>query len=402
MIKVYDNKKCCGCNACVQICPVKCIAIKADSEGFLYPVVDIESCINCNLCEDVCPMLHEYEKRASMRVIAARNKDEQIILQSSSGGMFSVLAEYVINESGVVFGARINNDLDVVHDFAETKDGIIKFRGSKYVQSVIGDSFVNVKEFLNQKRLVMFSGTPCQVRGLRNYLNKEYDNLILVDFICHGVSSPEVFKQLILEVQRKKEYLKEFPGNFEVSFRDKTYGWHNYGLVISRRCENSDTSTIILQKSETDVFYAGYGANLFLRPACHSCPSKNLSSLSDLTLADFWGIEELYPDQDDDKGYSLVLINTHKGEKVLQSSKENYESFNVNPQIALKRQTALFSSVKPSKYRANFFNSDLSGNLISSITYYSSKRSIFNSIYQKVKSILVIIGVKRLYKLIRH
>lgn len=402
MINVYENKKCCGCNACIQICPVKCIGIKADSEGFLYPVVDIDSCTDCGLCEDVCPMLHQYEKRASIRVIAARNKDEQILLQSSSGGMFSVLAEYVISQSGVVFGARINNDLDVVHDFAETKDGIIKFRGSKYVQSDVDDSFIKIKEFLNQKRLVLFSGTPCQVRGLRNFLNYEYANLILVDFICHGVSSPEIFKQLIREVQRKKESSKESPCNLEISFRDKKFGWHNYGLVMSSKCENSDTPAVILQKSDTDVFYAGYGANLFLRPACHNCPSKNLSSQSDLTLADFWGIEELYPDKDDDKGYSLVLINTIKGEKVLQSSKENYESFDVNPQTALKKQTALFSSVKPSKYRASFFNTDHSDNLISSITYFSSKRSIFNSIYLKVKSIMVIIGVKRLYKLIRH
>jgi hypothetical protein len=233
-------------------------------------------------------------------------------------------------------------------------------------------------------------------------LDKEYDDLILVDFICHGVSSPKIFKQFIRESVRKKESSIESSGKLEISFRDKTSGWHNFGLVISNKCENSENSTIILQKSDTDVFYAGYGANLFLRPSCHYCPSKNLSSQSDLTLADFWGIEELYSELDDDKGYSLVLVNTIKGEKVLQSSKESYDSFDVNPQSALKKQTALFSSVKPSKYRANFFNSNLNGDLNGIIAYYSSKRSIFSSLYLKVKSILVIIGVKRLYKLIQH
>ena len=163
MIKISDKTECCGCNACSQICPLGCIDMQEDSEGFLYPKVNLDVCIDCKLCEKTCPILKQNENRKPITVYAAKNTNEDVRIQSSSGGAFSVLAEYVINHQGVVFGAKFDDKWDVVHDYTETLEGIKSFRGSKYVQSFIGEMFVKVKEFLEQNRLVLFSGTPCQV-----------------------------------------------------------------------------------------------------------------------------------------------------------------------------------------------------------------------------------------------
>ena len=193
MIEITEKYLCCGCAACVQRCPKQCIILHEDHEGFLYPKVDTDNCIDCALCEKVCPILNEGSNRKPLKVYAAINKDEKIRLESSSGGIFTLLAEQTIGEDGVVFGARFDENWQVRLDYTETIEGIAVFRGSKYVQARTENTYQQAEFFLREGRKVLFAGTPCQIAGLKKFLRKEYDNLLAVDFVCHGVPSPKVW-----------------------------------------------------------------------------------------------------------------------------------------------------------------------------------------------------------------
>lgn len=199
MIKVKDKSACCGCAACVQICSKQCISLDEDKEGFLYPTVNRNLCIECGKCEAVCIELHSFEVHEPLKFFAAQHFDESVRAASSSGGIFTLLAETVINDGGVVFGARFDSDWSVVHDFTETHEGLQAFRGSKYLQSRIGNTYRQAGKFLKAGRKVLFSGTPCQIAGLKRYLHKNYENLLAVDFVCHGVPSPLVWKKYLEE-----------------------------------------------------------------------------------------------------------------------------------------------------------------------------------------------------------
>lgn len=203
MINIKEKHNCCGCSACVQVCPKQCISMSADNEGFLYPQIDTAICIDCGLCEKVCPVINQNEPREPLAVYAANNNNEDIRLKSSSGGIFTLLAEQIISEGGVVFGARFNENWEVVHDYTEAIEGLEPFRGSKYVQSIIGDNFIKAKQFLTDGRKVLFSGTPCQIAGLKKFLRKEYENLLTVEVVCHGVPSPMVWRDY-LDYKRAK------------------------------------------------------------------------------------------------------------------------------------------------------------------------------------------------------
>lgn len=328
MIHIEDKHNCCGCSACQQICPKKCISFEADYEGFLYPSVNREVCIECGLCERVCPVLNQGDIIRPISALAAKNRDEYIRANSSSGGIFYALAEKTIKEGGVVYGARFNEELSGVHGVAYNLEDISEFRGSKYLQSMMNDTFKDIRSALNKGIKVLFSGTPCQVAGLRNFLQKSYDNLTLIDFVCHGVPSPSVWQN----------YLHSF-SNISIDsavFRDKEQGWHRFGIF-------SD-----------DHYMQVFLSNLSLRPSCYSCPSKRGKSGSDITLGDFWGIEHIDPEIDDDKGTSLVLINTLKGEKFFKdlnigSKEESYEE-------ALKFNPSMEVSVDEPEKRAKFFH----------------------------------------------
>ena len=329
MIQITDKSACCGCSACVNVCPKQCISFNEDVQGFLYPSVNTETCINCGLCEKVCPIIRQGKIKQPLKVYAAKSKNETVRLQSSSGGVFSILAENVINCGGVVFGAKFDKNWEVYHDFVETIDGLSSLRGSKYVQSRIGDSYLKAEMFLKQGREVLFCGTPCQIAGLKNYLRKEYSNLLAVDFVCHGVPSPliwrEYLKTLICQkgvVGRNMDLLfsKEIPVIIGVDFRNKAMGWKKYGFTVRAKSSHKVDRNTDLQfdKSEDvvnqpffkNVFMQGFLQNLYLRPSCYACPSKNGKSGADITLGDFWGIEKHYPEFDDDKGCGLILLNT--------------------------------------------------------------------------------------------
>ena len=196
-IKLAEKHICTGCAACYSVCPVQCISMKEDAEGFLFPIIDEEKCTKCSLCEKTCLSIMQGKERKPLNVYAAKNPNEEIRKESSSGGIFTLLAEHVINKGGVVFGARFNEDWEVIHDYTETVKGLAAFRGSKYVQSRIGDMYKTAKDFLEKDRNVLFSGTPCQIAGLKAFLRKDYDNLLTVDLVCHGVPSPLVWKRYL-------------------------------------------------------------------------------------------------------------------------------------------------------------------------------------------------------------
>ena len=321
MIAIKNKKDCCGCHACATVCAKHCIAMQTDEEGFLYPVVDKDTCTDCGLCEKVCPVINQSEPRKPLKVYAAKNKNEEIRRQSSSGGIFTLLAEKIIGEGGVVFGARFDEAWNVVHSWTDTIEGIAAFRGSKYVQSTIGCTYKEAKRFLLQGRKVLFSGTPCQIAGLKKYLCKDYDNLLAIDVVCHGVSSPLVWRR----------YLNDVRGTFpsqcsitDISFRDKRNGWKKYAFClrydISKVTSNlSSTSKVegeFLQPFTENIFMKGFLRNIYLRPSCYACVARSGKSGSDISIADFWGVQNFYPEFDDDKGIGLILINSDKGEEV--------------------------------------------------------------------------------------
>lgn len=336
MISIKDNKDCCGCSSCVQSCPKTCITLRQDGEGFLYPSVDEASCIGCGKCEKACPMLHEEEKREPEGTFAAVNPDEAVRLQSSSGGIFSLLCEYVIGRGGVVFGAAFNEKWEVVHGYSETLEGLAAFRGSKYVQSRVGTAYSDAERFLKDGRLVLFSGTPCQIAGLRRYLGKDYSNLIAVDFICHGVPSPGIFNEY-LDVKSRKGKITG------VNFRDKASGWKTYSVTFEYAGADSGRDSCVYNK---DPYMVGFLSNLTLRPSCYSCRFREGRSGSDITLGDFWGINKIRPDLDDDKGLSLVTVRTQEAAEILRSlpcplTKMNLEAaVRYNPSIAAPKPSA--------------------------------------------------------------
>lgn len=308
MVIINDKSKCSGCGACVQICPKKCIDFKSDSEGFLYPIVDKSQCIECNLCNKVCQYQTEATDRKPIDIYAAYNLNSDVRNESSSGGMFNALAEYIINKGGVVFGAAFDENWNVKHIAIEHKEDLYKIRGSKYLQSRTGDTYKECASFLKQNRWVLYTGTPCQILGLNNFLRKEYDKLITVDVVCHGVPSPKVW-QIYLKEQVNGSIIKS------ISFRSKIKGWRNYSLII-----NTDDRTYTFPIEENVSSYMkGFLKDLYLRPSCYNCISKKFRSSSDISIADYWWIQNVAPEMDDNKGCSQVYINTKKGLDIFNS-----------------------------------------------------------------------------------
>lgn len=347
MIKIVEKSDCVGCEACVQRCPKQCIVMKEDAEGFLYPQIDIEKCIDCGLCERVCPVINQGEPRKPLVAYAAKNQDESVRLSSSSGGVFTALAEYVIAQGGVVFGARFDESWNVVHDYVETIEGLSAFRGAKYVQSRIGKSFLRAETFLKQGRMVLFSGLPCQITGLKKFLRKDYDNLITVELFCHGVPSPMVWKRFLEEeVAIPHIRLKS------ISFRDKVSGWKNYSFFYSQ--EDANGVQLHRMPFAKNLFMRGFLADLYLRPSCYHCPAKQFKSGSDLTIGDYWGVKLAHPELDDDKGVSAVLVNTDRGVKILQTV-QHISLYASTFENVVKCNPALMKSAQEPAKRPLFF-----------------------------------------------
>lgn len=305
MIEVTDKSQCNGCGACCAICPRKCIVMKADEEGFFYPNANKDECVECGLCERGCPILSKKTMCQEPEAWACICSDEKIRLESSSGGIFTLLAERILEQGGIVYGAAFDRDWNVAHISVERKEELGKLRGSKYVQSKTGDCYRETRLWLESGRLVYFSGTPCQIDGLKAYLQRDYENLFCQDLICHGVPSSRVWQAYINSLGGKEEWK-------QISFREKKSGWRNYYMSIS------DGKTRREQCYRENSYMKLFLENISLRPSCYVCHSKGYGRHSDLTLGDFWGVEKIAPDMDDDKGISLVLIQTQKGKALLE------------------------------------------------------------------------------------
>ena len=335
MIHIVDKRDCCGCSACVQRCPKHCITLHEDTEGFLYPKVDENSCIDCGLCEKVCPLLNRPEAITPQAVLAVKNCNEEELLTSSSGGVFVAVAHKVIQEGGVVFGAVFDEHWEVKHTYAETLEEVRPMMGSKYLQSRMENCYREAEQFLKQGCKVLFTGTPCQVTGLYSFLRKDYPNLLCVDFLCHGVPSPGIWRRYLEEtffnparraVAGKNTVLssslKTVPVLTGIEFRDKkSYGWKKYSFVVrGKSASKTDQNSVLLSVIHREnAFMRGFLSDIYLRPSCYRCRCKNGISHSDLTIADYWGIDRLMPDFDDDKGVGLVLVNTEKGKEMFNS-----------------------------------------------------------------------------------
>ena len=314
-----------------------------DEEGFLYPSIDSDKCVECGLCEKVCPIIHTVEIENEPIAVGCYNKDEKIRMKSSSGGIFTLISELVIQSGGVVFGAEFDENFNVRHNYVDNMQDLHKFRGSKYVQSTIGNSYYDVKQFLEQGRKVLFSGTPCQIAGLKRYLQKDYDNLICQDIVCHGVPSTYVW-----------EHYKKFIANgrriSSVKFREKSTGWKTYSLQI-----DFDDGSSYKDIGNENSYIKGFVKDFYLRPSCYECKYKTLHRESDITLADFWGIEANEPELDDNRGTSLIFINSENGRSMLEDIKKNIIFKIVDIDKAVAFNPSAFEGSLYNKKRASFY-----------------------------------------------
>lgn len=346
-----------------------------DCEGFHYPFVDADSCIDCGLCEKVCPMLTQGEQRVPLYTYAAKCTDENIRLKSSSGGLFTLLATETLNRGGVVFGARFNEQWEVVHDYCTTVEGLEAFRGSKYVQSRIGDTLSKAEKFLKEGREVLFSGTPCQISGLKRFLRREYDNLLTVEVACHGVPSPLVWMRYIEELQLSSQEIKN------VAFRDKSTGWANYSFKL-----DSDRGGVC-ERFYDNVYMKAFLINVSLRPSCYNCPAKEHKSGADIMLADLWGASKVIGCDDDDKGVSLVVVNK---ENILPADKLWLKS--IDYQQAIKYNSAIVKSVPLTDKRIVFFakfaNRERLSSIVAEITRVPTIRKVLSLVKRVIKKII--------------
>lgn len=346
MINIVEKNECCGCHACVNICPKNCISMIKDEEGFLYPRVDKAHCINCGLCDKVCPFNKIEQKRVSVPIsYAVKIKNNEIRKKSSSGGFFSELASLFLLDNGVVYGAAFSKDKKSVHHIrVDCFDKLELLRTSKYIQSEISYIYKQVLTDLSNEKKVLFSGVPCQINGLKLFLGKEYDKLVCVEVVCHGVPSPLLWEKYLDYLTSK--YKDEIQ---EVNFRNKKHGWNEFELLIRGNNIN------LCESLNDNSFMKMFLRNLCLRPSCYNCNVKRIESMSDFTIADFWGIKNVVPGFDDNLGTSLVLLQTQKGISIFDKIKDKTVYCEVDFKSGIKYNTSYFSSVNLPPQRVSFF-----------------------------------------------
>ncbi len=331
MDKVFtDKSSCCGCTACANICSRNAITMKADEAGFLYPEIDQKLCIDCGMCKKVCAFQNGYAltgERTAQKVYAMKSLNDAERGLSSSGGAFPALGRAFLNKGGVIYGSALDNNFETVHVRITKTDDLPALQGSKYVQSRLADTFSNVKNDLENGISVMFTGTGCQVQGLREFLRKDYDNLTLVDIVCHGAPSPKVFADYAELMQKK--YNSKIS---RIDFRGKRIYSETQDMYIE--FENGKTYS---EFPNIDVFISLFSKNLTIRPSCSKCVYTNTKRPGDITLGDFWGIRKLMPEFDDKRGISLLITNTKKGEDLTREILSEFDY----------RETALEDALQP-------------------------------------------------------
>lgn len=330
MIILKEKSHCCGCSACESICAHHAITMKSDEQGFLYPIVRSDLCVNCGLCDRVCPIIERDNTNAEdviPQIYGCTSLNEDDYLNSSSGGVFSVLARSILNDGGVVYGAAWNNKMQVQHICVATHQELSKLRGSKYVPSILQGIHKQVKRDLLQGKKVLFSGTPCQVESLKLFLRKEYSNLFTVDVVCHAVPSPVIFDDYVKNIERK--YKKKV---VSINMRDKSLGWSkgsHIRVVFSDGTSKFDTTT-------TNLWNRLFFSFCIDRESCHYCRFTNYKRPGNLTMADFWGIENKYPEHYNQKGVSLILVNNQQGSNLFELVKDKLEWFEADKEHSVQ------------------------------------------------------------------
>lgn len=342
---------CSGCGMCVQLCKHSAIKMISDIEGFLRPVVEPALCVDCGLCQKRCPANSPafVDRNESLKVFSGWSSDEETRIASSSGGAFSEIAKYVISRNGVVFGVALDDKARAIHTYVEHEDDLCKLQGSKYVQSIIGNSYKEAEEFLRQGRIVLFSGTPCQIAGLYSYLHKDYENLLTVDLICHGVPSPRVFEDYKKWIEDKIHEKVS-----DVKFRCKKSSWIFFSMGINSNTEkNKITAYSYIGSYYADPYIRVFLRDNILRPSCYSCQYTSTKRVADFTIADWWGYKATCPDDKDfeRKGVSLLMCNSRKASEIVHELNMNLRERTLEEAIQTNHSLRQPFSLPPTRDR---------------------------------------------------
>lgn len=369
MIEINDKANCCGCEACTNVCPKNAIVMVTDEKGFLFPSVETSKCVNCGLCEMVCPLKNDKSSSKSIcNVYAAINKNKNELHASASGGVFSALAHYTISNGGVVFGCAWDEEIKPYHTQISDIDSISLLQGSKYVQSIIGKIYNEVKNCLEQGKNVLFSGTPCQCDGLRNVLKKEYDNLVCVELVCHGVPSPTFFREYLdLEETKIKGVIKD------VRFRDKKRGW---GALLKFTYIHDTRKKEKYYSTEESFFYNYFWKGYLYRDSCYQCKYASLPRKSDITIGDYWGVNKYHPNLDTSKGVSVVIVSSEKGMRLLDDLRNDLVIVKSDINAAINENAQINRPSKKGIESEIIWNQYFEGGISAVQKYYFSKNKL--------------------------
>lgn len=372
MINIVEEKDCCGCEACANVCPAQCISMEL-RDGFYYPVVNREKCIECASCERVCPIIHHSENPKGEKIgVAGYIKNEQARFNSTSGGAAYLLGEYAIENGGFVYGVSFDDKFQTVFSSARNKEELEKLQGSKYPQSRIGNEYREIKEELRKGNKVVVVGTPCQIYGLNNFLGKTYENLILVDLICHGVPSPEVWMEYLKSLFPTEEIQK-------VTFKHKSEGWKKWHVHIETN------KSVYSRERGNDTYMSSYLGGYNVRPSCFYCMFKNDTRVSDITIADAWGIPEKDKALNDDKGLSSLIFNTEKGKQFFELLKDKfvYKEFSVEELI--QGNLAYSQCIRPNSFRGMYLMQMRKKGVLKTLNHFAMN-SLNGKIYMKISN----------------
>lgn len=373
MEKIVSKKLCSGCTACFAACPKQAILMVEDNEGFKHPIIDQEKCIDCGLCKKTCPILNKKENKSIDKCYVAYNKDDNSKKNSSSGGIFDTLAKATLEKNGIVIGAAFDKNNNLNHIAIDSEKDLDKLKGSKYLQSNLDNIFTYIKENINDK-IILFVGVPCQVAGLKAYLKKDYDNLLCIDLVCHGVPTPKLFSKYIKELESKyNDKLLNY------NFRDKSTGWDTYSNVAIFK--NFQITELQSDNNYMKLFLS----DIALRESCYNCNSKLGNKYSDITLGDFWGVRNYYPEMYNEKGVSAVIINTEKGKKIFNIIKDNLEYRECKMEEIIEGNPSLRKSSKYINKREDFFNKIDLLSINDLVKKYTRSNGVIKRIFNYIK-----------------
>lgn len=345
-VDLIKDADCVNCTACKYICPVNCIEMSINEEGFSRPVIDYNICIKCGRCYQTCPSVHISSQKKKPAVLAMINRENEVRMKSSSGGVFYNLARWIINQEGLVCAASLNQNGVLKHIIINNIEDIEKCTKSKYVESALNDVYIEIKKNLDGQKKILFVGTPCQVYGLQCFLGKEYEQLYLVDLVCHGVPSPKVWAEYLEDMEKEKQ-----SSILDVSFRDMSIdGWKNFGMRI--KFANGEE---YVDTQDQNWFMFGFLQGYINRKSCYQCKYKGLNRRSDITLADFWGVDDYIKRFNDNKGTSLVYVNSNKGIEIIKAVREEFFIRKITVKDFKNINTAYISSSQNIENRDYFF-----------------------------------------------